>query len=237
MEYIVLICARGGSKGIPKKNLRKLLGKPLLVWSIELAKKLNMVSRVIVSTDSNEIAKVALENGAEVPFIRPIELSQDNSPEWLSWDHAVKYLKEKEGLKKFTLIVLPVTSPLRNKSDVERCIVEYEKGDSDIVITHSKAHRSPYFNMISSDKNGLYNLVIEPQKPIIRRQDSPEVFDMTTVAFIVSSEFVESNDHIFEGKVRSVLIPKERSIDIDSEFDLNIAKYLAENNKKNNEEN
>tara|TARA_B100000787_G_scaffold169751_1_gene162105 strand:+ start:465 stop:1166 length:702 start_codon:yes stop_codon:yes gene_type:complete len=226
MNYISLICARGGSKGLPNKNIYKLSGKPLLAWSVEIAKKVKGISRVIVSTDSEEIAKVALDCGAEVPFLRPTELAEDTSPEWMVWRHAINYL-EGEGETNFSLVVLPATSPLRNVEDVEKCILEFENTDTDVVISVTEAHRSPYFNMITVDDRGFSSLVIKPEKALTRRQDAPEVFDMTTVAFIASTSFVKSNNHIFEGKVRSVFIPRERSIDIDTAYDMDIAEYLA----------
>ncbi len=226
MNYISLICARGGSKGLPNKNIYKLSGKPLITWSIEIAKKVKKISRVIVSTDSKEIAKVALDAGAEVPFMRPSELASDSSPEWMVWRHAIKYLEE-EGEPNFGLVVLPPTSPLRNVFDVEKCIAEFENNKTDIVISVTEAHRSPYFNMVTVDDHGFSSLVIKPKKALTRRQDSPEVYDMTTVAFIASVPFVKSNSHIFDGKVRSVYIPKERSIDIDTAYDMEIAQYLA----------
>ena len=97
MRYVALICARGESKGLPGKNIKLLEGIPLIGWSIQIALKLKRVSRVIVSTDSEEIAKIALQYGAEVPFIRPKELSLDNSPEWLVWRHAINYLEINEN--------------------------------------------------------------------------------------------------------------------------------------------
>ena len=97
MKYIVLICARGGSKGLPGKNIKPLNGIPLIGWSINIAKQIDRVSRIIVSTDSEEIAKVALKYGAEVPFMRPKDLAQDDSPEWLVWRHAIKYVESHEG--------------------------------------------------------------------------------------------------------------------------------------------
>ena len=93
MNIIAFVFARGGSKGLPGKNIKILNGKPLIAWSIEHAKKVNRIGKVIVSTDSDEIARIAKEYGAEVPFMRPLELATDESPEWLSWQHGLKYLK------------------------------------------------------------------------------------------------------------------------------------------------
>jgi CMP-N-acetylneuraminic acid synthetase len=232
MRYIALICARGESKGLPGKNIKLLEGMPLIGWSIQIALKLKKVSRVIVSTDSEEIAKIALQYGAEVPFIRPKELSLDNSPEWLVWRHAINYLEINENEKSEDIVVLPPTSPLRLTEDVNKCIDEFEKYDVDSVITVSEANRNPYFNMVKNDNEGYSSLVIQPEKEITRRQDSPKVFDMTTVAYVVKTEFVKEFNGIFEGKVKSVIIPSERAIDIDTILDFKFAEYLLLNQKK-----
>ena len=158
--------------------------------------------------------------------MRPSELAEDGSPEWLVWRHAIEYL-ENDGETNFSLVVLPVTAPLRNTSDVDRCIEEFESSEADAVITVTEANRSPYFNMVNLDNNGYSSLVIKPRDIVTRRQDAPEVFDMTTIAFIVSASFVKLNNNLFEGKVRSVMIPKERSIDIDTPYDMEIAEFLA----------
>ena len=143
MKYVALICARGGSKGVPGKNIRMLAGKPLIGWAIQVAKQVNQISRVIVSTDSEEIARIAKEQGAEVPFIRPSVLAEDNSPEWLVWRHALDYLADDGREDLGGLVVIPPTSPLRSSQDIEKCINEYEGKEVDVVITVSEAHRNP----------------------------------------------------------------------------------------------
>ena len=230
MNYIALICARKGSKGVPGKNIRPLAGKPLIAWSIQAAKKVERISRVIVSTDSDEIAEVAKEYGAEVPFIRPTELAQDASPEWLVWRHAINFLSENENFEIDGLVVIPPTAPLRNIHDIENCLDEFEKGNVDVVITVSNAHRNPYFNMITNDSQGYSSLVIKPKDNIIRRQDTPPVFDVTTVAYVARPEFVEQHNGLFEGRVRSVNVPSERALDIDTMFDFRIAECLIADN-------
>ncbi len=232
MKYIALICARGGSKGLPNKNIKLLGGVPLIGWAISVAKKIEKISRIIVSTDSDQIAKIARDFGGEVPFIRPNELAQDNSPEWLVWRHAVDFLKS-QNHEFGGLVVIPPTAPLRNSQDVINCINEFEKGGADIVITVSDAHRNPYFNMVATDKEGYLNLVIPPQKAISRRQDVPEVFDMTTVAYVVNPQFVKESQGMFGGRVRSVHIPLERALDIDNPLDFKIAQWLITENKGN----
>ncbi len=223
---MVLICARGGSKGLPGKNIRPLNGIPLIGWSVNIAKQLDKVSRIIVSTDSDDIAKVAREYGAEVPFMRPKYLAQDDSPEWLVWRHAINYIEENDSEDMDAIVVLPVTAPLRSVNDVNACIDLFENSEVDSIITVSDASRSPYFNMTVNDNNGYVSLVIPPKVKITRRQDAPKVYDMTTVAYIVNTSFIKSNNGIFEGKVKSVTIPRERAVDIDDLMDFKIAELV-----------
>jgi N-acylneuraminate cytidylyltransferase len=235
MKYIALICARGGSKGLSGKNIKSLDGIPLIGWSINIAKQIDRISRIIVSTDSKKIAKIATEHGAEVPFIRPADLATDDSPEWLVWRHAVNYM-ENQGEKIDSIVVLPATAPLRSVEDVNNCIDLFEKGGVDSVITVSEASRSPYFNMIINDNNGYSSLAIQSSEVITRRQDTPDVFDMTTVAYVVDVDFIKKFSGIFEGRVKSITIPIERSIDIDNIYDFKFAElilteqYVKENN-------
>ena len=227
MRYVALICARGGSKGLPGKNIRMLDGKPLIGWAIQVVNQVRQVSRIIVSTDSDEIAQVAKEQGAEVPFIRPIELADDNSPEWLVWRHALDYLAKNETEALDGLVVVPPTAPMRNAQDIENCINEYERGGVDVVITVSEAHRNPYFNMVTVTDQGSTELAIPSTKRVFRRQDAPDIFDVTTVCYVARPQFVQESSGIFEGKVRSVLVPAERAIDIDTELDFKFAEYLV----------
>lgn len=229
-NYIVLICARGGSKGVPNKNIRPLLGSSLLERSIKIAKELKNVSRIIVSTDSKKIADLSTKAGAEVPFMRPKNLALDDSPEWLVWRHAIEFLnKEKERFD--GLIVIPPTAPLRKSSDVERCIQYYEDNKFDIIITVADSYRNPYFNMVKIDNNGFASTVIQYNKKIHRRQDSPKVYDMTTIAYVVNPNYVINNDGIFSGNVGSIKIPVERSLDIDTMYDFHLAKFILSKKK------
>lgn len=226
MDAVAFVFARGGSKGLPGKNIRPLAGKPLIGWAIEHAKAVKDIRRVIVSTDSEEISAVAKEFGAEVPFMRPVELARDDSPEWLAWRHGLEYLQVTEGKLPDAMISVPTTSPLRQPVDIENCLKLFAKGDADTVITVTEAHRSPWFNMVSEKPDGSVELVISSGNQAYRRQDVPTVFDVTTVAYVVRPEFVFSHDRIFSGRVRAVQIPKERSIDIDTPLDFEIAEFL-----------
>ena len=196
MKVIAFIFARGGSKGLPGKNVRPLAGKPLIAWSIEHARAVERIDRIIVSTDSHEIADVARQNGAEVPFMRPKDLSSDTSPEWLAWRHALNYLLETEGTLPDVMVSIPATAPLRLPLDIENCLDEFEKGDADMVITVTDAHRSPYFNMVKVDKRGLAKIVIN-KKNFYRRQDAPKVYSMSTICYVIKPIYILKAKNIF----------------------------------------
>ncbi len=218
---------------MPDKNIRLFGGKPLIAWSIEHALAVKRIARVIVSTDSEEIEAVALDYGAEVPFIRPAELARDDSPEWLAWRHALNYLLEKDGVLPDVMVSVPATAPLRLALDIENCLEEYEKGDADMVITVTDAHRSPYFNMVKTNSDGTVGLVNPPQSTLARRQDAPVVYDMATVCYVANPEFVMKHSSTFEGRVRAVQVPTERAIDIDTLLDFQMAESLLNIREQN----
>jgi CMP-N-acetylneuraminic acid synthetase len=226
MKAVAFIFARGGSKGLPGKNIRPLDGKPLIAWSIDHALAVKRIKRVIVSTDSEEIAVVARGYGAEVPFMRPAELARDDSPEWLAWRHALNYLRKTSGALPEVMVSVPTTAPLRLSLDIENCLDAYGKGDVDMVITVTDAHRSPYFNMVKTNADGTVGLVNPPQSAIARRQDAPVVYDMATVCYVANPEFVMTHNATFDGRVKAVHVPTERAIDIDTLLDFNIAESL-----------
>ena len=221
------IFARGGSKGVPRKNVRPLAGKPLIAYAIDVALRAPSIDHVFVSTDDEEIAAVARAHGADVPFLRPPELAGDDAPEWAAWQHAIRVLggaMETGGWDAF--VCVPTTSPLRAVEDVERCVTLFREGDVDVVATVRKAERSPYFNMLTLDAAGFARRVIEPSAATFRRQDAPTVFDMTTVAYVASPAFVLGARSMFEGRIRTVEVPVERALDIDTEFDFRLAELL-----------
>lgn len=226
MTAVAFVFARGGSKGLPGKNLRLLGGKPLLVWAVEQALAVSSIQRVIVSTDSEAIAAAARHAGADVPFLRPAELAQDDTPEWHAWRHALQYLSDEEGSVPDAMLSVPTTSPLRHASDLEACLREFSRGDADAVITTTEAHRNPYFNMVSPQPDGTVSPVISMLGPIVRRQDAPAVRDITTVAYVLDPRYVMTHDSLFAGRVRAVDVPPERAVDIDTQLDLDFAEFL-----------
>ena len=223
MKTYAFVFARGGSKSLPGKNIQILRGKPLLAYSIALANEISMVEKVFVSTDDSDIANVAREFGAEV-IDRPEELAQDDSPEWEAWQHSVNWVHER-GDSFELFLSLPTTSPLRNINDVNRCLQKMEEG-FDCVITMTETNRSPWFNMVKMKSDASINLLLGGNEHIKRRQDAPKIYDMSTVAYVTSPDFILQNNKIWDGKVGGVIIKTERAIDIDTELDFKIAEAL-----------
>ena len=220
------IFARGGSKGLPGKNVRELMGKPLIGWAIDQALAVEQIERVIVSTDCQEIATVAQLFGAQVPFIRPPELASDVSVEWLAWRHALKFLRETEGAWPEVFVSVPTTAPLRLPEDIAACIQTFQKSKADAVFVVTEAHRNPWFNMVARSSAGSFYPVNSLNEGIQRRQDAPPVYDMTTVAYVLRSDFIMEEQGLFSGKTAAVEVPKERSIDIDTLYDFEIAELF-----------
>jgi len=225
MIVFAFIFARGGSKGLPNKNLKILGGMPLIAHSINFAKELDLIDEVFVSSESEDILRVAQEYGAQT-IIRPQELAQDQSSEWLAWQHAITHLSEK-NIKFDKFLSLPATAPLRSSSDVLKCFDMLGDG-VDMVLTASEANRNPFFNMIYREEDGTSRVLLD--SPAERRQDAPLVYDLTTVAYLTSPQFIQDNKGVFDGTVKSVIIPKERSIDIDDEIDFLLTRTIYEDN-------
>jgi len=217
------IFARGGSKGLPGKNIRPLGGMPLLAHSICLAQKIERINRIFVSTDDAAIAKVAADYGAEV-IVRPDEFATDTASEWMAWRHAIVYVREALGLDFDVFLSLPATSPLRNQDDVRSSLDALTK-NVEVVITVTPAARSPYFNMVSTNSDGNTRLILGDAN-FKRRQDAPIVYDITTVAYVTRPDFVLQNNGLFDGRVKSVIVPKERAVDIDDAYDFRVAEVL-----------
>jgi CMP-N-acetylneuraminic acid synthetase len=224
LRTIAFIFARGGSKGLPGKNIKLLNGKPLLQYSIETARKVDQIQDVFVSTDCEKIAAVAKKNGAKV-ILRPAELATDDSPEWLAWRHAIDYVAEKYGSFD-TFVSLPATSPLRNESDVISALMQLNDKKADICISITAASRSPYFNMVKVLPDGEVDIVIKPEGVVSRRQDAPEVFDITTVVYAARVKFIQEKTSLFAGRTVATVIPKIRAVDIDDIYDFMFAESV-----------
>lgn len=220
------IFARGGSKGLLGKNIKPLAGKPLIGWAIEAAMAVPDIGRVVVSTDDADIARVGRACGAEVPFLRPDSLASDTASELDAWRHALETLRHTEGALPDPFISVPTTAPLRKAEDISACLDCYRAGGSDIVLTTTKAHRNPWFNMVEAGSDGTVTLVNNPDDAVTRRQDAPEVMDVTTLAYVADPRFLLAGGNLFSGRVKAVPVPVERAIDIDTAHDFAIAEFL-----------
>ena len=222
IKTYAFIFARGGSKGLPGKNIKNLCGKPLLVHSIEIAQSIDAISEVFVSTDDDEIKEIALKHKAKV-ISRPKNLASDTSPEIDSWRHAISYLEE-SGDSFDQFVSLPTTAPLRSKKDIENALHSFSDS-SDIVVTVTESARNPFFNLMKYNEDG-YLETFSKNSSIHRRQDAPKCYDLTTVAYVSRPDYILNNANLMDGRVSAVNIPPERAIDIDNETDFFIAEAL-----------
>ena len=193
--------------------------------SIRTAQRITEIDRVFVSTDDAEIASTARSFGAEI-ITRPPELARDDSPEWLAWQHAVSWVMRDHGdLSRF--VSIPTTAPLRSDDDVVACL-DALTPKWDLVMTMSPSKRSPWFNIVVEQPSGELRLVKKQNAKIVRRQDVPLTYDLTTVAYASWTAHILSGHSIWTGRVRGVVVPPERALDIDNHYDFYIAKWLLE---------
>lgn len=225
LNILCTICARGGSKGVPHKNIKKINRYPLIYYSITQAKKTRLFDKIVVSTDSKKISSISRKFGAHCWFLRPKKLSSDKSAKLPAIRHAFK-ISENYFKKKFDIIVdLDATSPLRNSSDIIKSVKIFNSGKFDNLVSISASKKNPYFNMIEKRKN-YYTMVKTAKTKTVRRQDAPQVFDMNASIYIWSRKSILNAKKIINKNTGTYLMPEARSIDIDSEFDWKIVEYL-----------
>ena len=231
MSILCIICARSGSKGIKNKALVNFRGKPLIFYTIKQALNAKIFEEVIVSTDSLKIQKIARSYGAKSWFLRPKNISGENSSKLLAIRHAFKeaelYFK-----RKFKICFdLDLTSPLRNTDDIKKALKKFKKGNFNNLFSVTEAKKNPYFNMVEKNKN-TYSLSKKSKKNIFSRQKTPKVFELNASLYIFSRKFLLKKDKLFNKYSSIFIMPRERSIDIDDYLDLKLAKYLFKNDKK-----
>ena len=227
-RVLCTICARGGSKGVKNKNIRELLGKPLIVYTIEQARESKLFEHIVVSTDSDEIANIAKEYGAEVFFKRDAKLSSDIAGK-LEVIRDAFIRSEKHYNQKFDyLIDLDATAPLRDVKDIIESFEQFLKNDNDNLITAMPSRRSPYFNLVEVDKSGKVKLSKELDSKVLRRQDAPKSYDMNASIYIWKRDTILNEKSIFLEKTGLFIMPEERSIDIDREFDFELVEFIMQ---------
>lgn len=228
MNRLCTICARGGSKGVPGKNIRPLLGVPLIAHSIAQAKESELFATVAVSSDSDEILQVAKTHGADLLIKRPAELATDESGKVPAIVHAVREAEKQLG-KTFSVCVdLDATSPLRLPHDISGAVKLLEDTGCDSVITGTHAHRSPYFNLVECDAQGIARLSKSLLKPIVRRQDSPKCYDMNASIYVWQRVALLRDPRVFYENTRLYEMPRERSFDIDDDLDFAIVELILQ---------
>lgn len=220
------ICARGGSKGVKNKNIRELMGKPLIAYTIEQAKASKLFKYIVVSTDSDEIANIAKEYGAEVFFKRNAEMASDTAGKLDVIKDAFRRSEEYYNTTFDYLVDLDATAPLRNIEDIINSFKQFKENDNDNLITAMPSRRSPYFNLVEQDKNYNVYLSKKLETPILRRQDAPKTYDMNASIYIWKRDAILNENSIFLEKTGLYVMPEERSIDIDSELDFKFVEFL-----------
>ncbi len=226
MKVLCTICARGGSKGVKNKNIKPINGKPLIAYTIEQAKKSGLFEHVIISTDSDEIAKVSKEYGAEVFFKRSPEMASDTAGKLDVIKDA--FIKSEAFYKQEFdyLIDLDATSPLREVADIISAFEQFLRDDNDNLITGMPSRRSPYFNLVEYDENGKVTLSKQLEKSVLRRQDAPSTYDMNASIYIWKRGVILNESSIFLNKTGLYIMPEERSIDIDNELDFKFVEFM-----------
>ena len=210
---LAIIPARGGSKGVPRKNIKDAAGKPLIAWTIKEAKKSKFIDRLVVSTEDDEIVAVAKSWGCEVPFVRPPELAQDDTPGVEPVLHAIKMLPGYDYV-----VLLQPTSPLRNTEDIDGCIEECVEHGANSCVSVAEVEQSPYW-MYTLDVNSRLCSLINTDQIFTRRQDLPKVFTLNGAVYVAKCDWLRKNRTFLTAETAVYLMPRERSLDIDSELD------------------
>lgn len=222
MTVIATICARGGSTGVPGKNIRDLHGKPLIAHTIAQALACPFIDHVYVSTDDDAIAAVARDAGAEVPFKRPAELATNTAAKVPVIQHLVDHVIA-QGVDVTKVIDLDPTSPLRTQGDIAGAFALLDD-DTDVVITGYAADKNPYFNMVEDRGDGSVGLVKTADPPITSRQMAPAVYAMNASIYVWHRATLSKG--LWDGRARIFEMPRDRSVDIDSPLDFDIVEKL-----------
>jgi len=218
-QVIALIPARGGSKGVPRKNIRLAGGKPLISWTIECAKASRYIDRIVVSTEDEEIAAVARQYGAEI-LDRPLQLAQDDTPGIDVIIHALNQYKEYPYV-----VLLQPTSPLRSDEDVDRCIEQCRLHDAPACVSVCESPVSPYW-MYTIDEQMIMRPFIPSDQFYARRQDTPKVYQLNGAVYVAKTDWLKRTRSFVTYETRSYIMPLDRSLDIDHAMDFEFADFL-----------
>ena len=227
MKVLAIIPARGGSKGVPGKNIKVVGGKPLIGWTIISALEAEGIDRVMVSTDSEEIAEVARDYSVEIPFLRPGEISRDDTPGIEPILHAVRWCSQEEGYKPDYVICLQPTSPFRTTEDIEKAIRFAFDRDADSVVSVTPVDHHPNWMQVIDDEVRL-NDFIEGGYEVIKRQDMEPVYALNGAIYLIRRDLLLSRKTFFVTDTFAYIMPPERSLDIDTPWDMHLANLIFE---------
>lgn len=232
MEIVAIIPARGGSKGLVNKNRVFLKGKPLIAYSIEAAQQSGIIKRIIVSTDDEEIAAVARKRGAEVPFIRPKELSQDSTPTLPVLKHTIQWLRENENYDPEIVICLFPTYPLRSTEDIENTIKKLVETNAESACTICEVEENPcWATRLENDRtffDEMSMMINKGKKMIQSRQELPKFYRFGNTAAVKTDVLMKLNHHYLSKDNRAVVVEKRRCLDIHTPIDIKIAEVLMD---------
>ena len=220
-RILAVIPARGGSKGIPGKNIKMLAGKPLLAWTIEAAKGSRYIDRLILSSDDKDIISVALEYGCEVPFVRPANLAQDDTPGIAPVLHALEVLEEKFDY----VVLLQPTSPLRQTEDIDACIEKCLEEKAVSCVTVCEVNENPNWMFTLDDGKHLKPLLFDSDK-YNRRQDCPTYYVLNGAVYVMQCEWVKREKKTVSERTIASVMPRIRSIDIDEMHDFSFCEWV-----------
>lgn len=229
MTILCVIGARGGSQGLPGKNIRPMLGKPLIAWSIEQALATPEIGRVVVSTDAEPIAATARGAGAETPFIRPQELSGSDVGKFQVWQHALQACEMHYGETYEAVVDLDCTNPLRDTGDISRAIAQFRSSRArgvDAVFSVCKARKNPYFNMVEANPDGALRMSKSLGPTVLRRQDAPQVWEHVASIYVLAPDYLRRANHLLDGHTEGYDIGENKSLDVDSAFDFELVEFL-----------
>lgn len=225
LRVLAVIPARGGSKGIPRKNLAPLAGKPLIAWTIEAAREAGCLQRIIVSTDSEEIAAAAREAGAEAPFLRPPELARDDTPTTDAVIHAVRWLEEHDGYQPEAVMILQPTCPLRTADDIREGVALMGEKEAESVVAVCEAKQHPRW-MKQIEPDGRLTDFAGDWQFTTRRQDLPQLYALNGALYLTRCDILVAHNTVFPPRTFAYVMPRERSLDIDTRWDLHVAGLL-----------
>ena len=225
-KVLAIIPARGESKGLPGKNIRELCGKPLIVWSIDQARSCDNIDRTVVSTDDEDIADVAKKYCTEVPFVRPAELANDTASTIDVIFHTIEWLKKYQDYQAGYILLLQPTSPLRSSEDIDGAIRMIEEKNAKAVVSVCGTDHHPWWANILPE-NGNMKDFIRPEILNKRRQDLPVFYRLNGAIYLAETDYLQECNGFLGPDTFAYEMPKERSVDIDSDVDFKLAALLV----------